>query len=65
MVEAAVAVKPGRIAILALLVAALGAGVAARLLLDGDPTQRANAWSKLGDVSLDIAERELAARASR
>lgn len=40
-------------------VAALGAAETARLLLDGDPRARATAWSALGDVPLDVAEREL------
>ncbi|MBX3230506.1 MAG: hypothetical protein KIT84_02765 [Labilithrix sp.] len=39
---------------------AIGAGVAVRILAAGDPAARAKAWSALGDVPLDIAERELA-----
>lgn len=38
---------------------AIGAGVAVRLLTTGDPAARAKAWAELGDVPLDIAEREL------
>jgi hypothetical protein len=40
-------------------VAAIGAGEAARILMEGDPKARAAAWSALGDVPLDVAEREL------
>jgi hypothetical protein len=39
---------------------AIGAGVAAGVLYGkGDPTARARAWSELGDVPLDIADREI------
>lgn len=40
-------------------VAAIGAGEAARILMAGDPKARAAAWSTLGEVPLDVAEREL------
>jgi hypothetical protein len=41
--------------------AALGGGLAAEVLYGpGDPDTRARAWTELGDVPLDIAERELA-----
>lgn len=39
--------------------AAIGMGVAVRLLAKGDPEARAKAWSSLGDLPFDIAEREL------
>ena len=39
---------------------AIGGGYAASVLYGaGDPDTRAKAWSELGDVPLDIAEREL------
>jgi hypothetical protein len=38
---------------------AIGGGLAAGLLGTGDPDARARAWSALGDVPLDVAEREL------
>ncbi|HEY8073532.1 MAG TPA: hypothetical protein VIF62_05470, partial [Labilithrix sp.] len=38
---------------------AIGAGLAAALLLDGDLASRGRAWSAIGDVPLDLAEREL------
>jgi len=39
---------------------AIGGGFAAGVLYGaGDPDGRAKAWSELGDVPLDIAEREL------
>lgn len=38
---------------------AIGAGVSVKLLAKGDPYARAKAWTTLGDVPLDIAEREL------
>ena len=41
-------------------VAAVGAGLAAALLLEGaDPATRAKAWSALGDVPFDVAARDL------
>jgi hypothetical protein len=41
--------------------AAIGGGLAAEVLYGtGDAQQRAHAWSELGEVPLDIAERELA-----
>lgn len=40
-------------------VAAIGAGEAARILMLGGPKARAATWSALGDVPLDVAEREL------
>jgi hypothetical protein len=42
-------------------VAAIGAGEITRLLVAGDPNARAAAWSGLGEVPLDVAERELGA----
>jgi hypothetical protein len=45
-------------------VMALGAGEAVRILeLGGDPPAKAKAWSRLGDVPLDVAARELGGRA--
>jgi hypothetical protein len=41
-------------------VAAIGAGYAVKILLEGDPLKRAKAWSGLGEVPLDVAEKELA-----
>lgn len=41
-------------------VAAIGAGEATRILVAGDPTARAVAWSTLGDVPFDVARRHLA-----
>jgi hypothetical protein len=38
---------------------AIGAGLSAGLLQGTDPDARARAWSALGDVPLDVAEREL------
>lgn len=38
---------------------AIGAGFAVKLMANGDPEARAKAWTALGDVPLDIAEREL------
>lgn len=44
-------------------VAAIGAGVAAALLVEGaDPVARARAWSALGDVPFDVAARNLGER---
>lgn len=41
-------------------VGAIGAGLTAQLLLAGDPRARASAWStRIGDVPLDVAERDL------
>lgn len=40
-------------------VAAIGAGLAAALVLEGDPAARAAKWRTLGDVPLDVAENEL------
>lgn len=39
--------------------AAIGAAETARILVEGDPKQRAAAWAVLGDVPLDIARKEL------
>ncbi len=55
-----VAARLERIA-LARPVAAIGAGEAVRILVKGDAAARANAWSRLGDLPLDLAARELAA----
>lgn len=45
--------------------AAIGGGLAADVLHgSGDPEARAHAWRALGDVPLDIAERELSSRSS-
>ena len=41
-------------------VAAIGAGLTAKILTDGDPFARAAAWSELGDVPLDVAAQKLA-----
>jgi hypothetical protein len=42
--------------------AAIGGGLAAEVLYGaGDPGARARAWSELGEVPLDVAERMLAA----
>ncbi len=47
-------------------VAAIGGGLAAAILLEGEgPEARARAWSVLGDVPLDIATARLGARAAR
>lgn len=46
-------------------VAAIGGGLAADVLFGaGDPGARARVWSELGEVPLDIAERELQLRAA-
>lgn len=43
--------------------ASIGGGLAAGILFDtGDPEGRARAWSELGEVPLDVAERELQVR---
>jgi hypothetical protein len=44
-------------------VSAIAAGVAAAMLIQGDdPIARARAWTALGEVPLDVAERELTKR---
>lgn len=44
-------------------VAALAAGAAVSILLgSGDPGDRARAWSRIGDVPLDVARREIEGR---
>ena len=46
--------------------AAIGGGLAAEVLYgSGDPAARARAWSDLGEVPLDIAERMLAEPAAK
>ena len=46
--------------------AAIGGGLAAEVLYGtGDPSARARAWSELGEVPLDVAERMLAAPAAK
>jgi hypothetical protein len=40
-------------------VTAIGAALTVKLLVEGDPHQRALQWATLGDVPLDVAEREL------
>lgn len=41
-------------------VASIGAGLAAAILVEGDaPAERARAWTRLGEVPLDLAERAL------
>lgn len=44
---------------------AIGTGVAVRLLASGEAEARAKAWTALGDVPLDIAERELTGGGAR
>lgn len=62
LVQPSVRARLERIA-LARPVAAIGAGVAVGLLAKGDPESAAKAWMSLGDVPLDVAERELRPRA--
>lgn len=42
-------------------ITALGGGLAAAMIVEGDAPKRAHAWSALGEVPLDVAARELAA----
>jgi hypothetical protein len=46
-------------------IAAIGAGEAVRILMAGDPKTRAKAWSALGELPLDVVERELPSSSSR